>query len=103
MVGAELVLGDREERVRRCPDVIDAVHGDRLVRDDLDALVLDAPAVAIIKHANPCGVALGSSLKQPVLFDLRNVYRKSEAESAGLEYYGTRGRKYSMEVHSCRK
>ena len=29
------------------------------------------------------------ALRQPVLFDLRNVYHKAEAEAAGLEYYGT--------------
>ena len=32
---------------------------------------------------------LKETLTQPVLFDLRNVYRKSEADAAGLEYYGT--------------
>lgn len=31
----------------------------------------DSPAVAIIKHANPCGVALGSSLKDAYLKALR--------------------------------
>ena len=31
----------------------------------------DAPAVAIIKHANPCGVAIGSSLKDAYLKALR--------------------------------
>ena len=30
-----------------------------------------------------------ANLCQPVLFDLRNVYRKAEAEAAGLEYHGT--------------
>ena len=30
-----------------------------------------------------------AALRQPVLFDLRNVYRKAEAEAAGLEYHGT--------------
>ena len=32
---------------------------------------------------------LKAALRQPVLFDLRNVYRKAEAEAAGLEYHGT--------------
>lgn len=32
---------------------------------------------------------LKRSLRQPILFDLRNIYRKSAAEAAGLEYYGT--------------
>ena len=30
-----------------------------------------------------------AALRQPVLFDLRNVYRKAEVEAAGLEYHGT--------------
>ena len=30
-----------------------------------------------------------AALRQPVLFDLRNVYHKAEAEAAGLEYHGT--------------
>lgn len=33
--------------------------------------------------------ALKATLRQPILFDLRNVYRKADAGSAGLEYYGT--------------
>lgn len=32
---------------------------------------------------------LKTALRQPVLFDLRNVYRKADAEAAGLEYHGT--------------
>lgn len=32
---------------------------------------------------------LKQTLRQPVLFDLRNVYRKEEAEAVGLEYHGT--------------
>ena len=32
---------------------------------------------------------LKAALRQPVLFDLRNVYRKADAEAAGLEYHGT--------------
>ena len=30
-----------------------------------------------------------AALRQPVFFDLRNVYHKAEAEAAGLEYHGT--------------
>lgn len=32
---------------------------------------------------------LKTTLRHPILFDLRNVYRKADAEAAGLEYYGT--------------
>lgn len=32
---------------------------------------------------------LRNTLRQPVLFDLRNVYRKGDVEEAGMEYYGT--------------
>ena len=32
---------------------------------------------------------LKRTLRQPVLFDLRNVYHREEAEAAGLEYCGT--------------
>ena len=54
--------------------------------DNADAVVI---ATEWSEFASMDLAALGSSLKQPVLFDLRNVYRKSEAEAAGLEYYGT--------------
>ena len=54
--------------------------------DNADAVVI---ATEWSEFASMDLAALGSRLKQPVLFDLRNVYRKSEAESAGLEYYGT--------------
>ena len=53
---------------------------------DADAVVI---ATEWSEFASMDLAALGSSLKQSVLFDLRNVYRKSEAEAAGLEYYGT--------------
>ena len=54
--------------------------------DNADAVVI---ATEWSEFASMDLAALGSSLRQPVLFDLRNVYRKSEAETAGLEYYGT--------------
>ena len=54
--------------------------------DNADAVVI---ATEWSEFASMDLATLGSSLRQPVLFDLRNVYRKSEAESAGLEYYGT--------------
>ena len=60
--------------------------GDKEALDIADAVVI---ATEWSEFASMDLAALGSRLKQPVLFDLRNVYRKSEAESAGLEYYGT--------------
>ena len=33
--------------------------------------------------------ALKDTVRQPVLFDLRNVYRKSDVEAGGFEYHGT--------------
>ncbi len=32
---------------------------------------------------------LKTTLRQPVLFDFRNIYHKEEAETVGLEYHGT--------------
>lgn len=55
--------------------------------------IKDADAVVIATEWSEFSsmdlTALDRSLKQPILFDLRNVYRKSDAEAAGLEYYGT--------------
>lgn len=33
--------------------------------------------------------AVGARMRQKVLFDFRNIYRKEQLEKAGFEYYGT--------------
>lgn len=53
----------------------------------------DADAIVIATEWNEFSsfdlAELKQQLRQPVLFDLRNVYRKADAETAGVEYYGT--------------
>lgn len=53
----------------------------------------DADAVVIATEWNEFSALnfeeLRTVLRQPVLFDLRNIYRKDEIRSAGMEYYGT--------------
>ena len=55
--------------------------------------VADADAVVIATEWTEFSALdfaeLKTALRQPVLFDLRNVYRKADAEAAGLEYHGT--------------
>lgn len=62
-----------------CPTAKDAVQ-------DADAVVI---ATEWTEFSTLEPEWLKRTLRQPVLFDLRNVYRKAEVEAAGLEYHGT--------------
>ena len=78
MDNAKRALGEPANAVW-CSSVRESVHG--------------ADAVVIATEWSEFSALdfgwLKETLTQPVLFDLRNVYRKSEADAAGLEYYGT--------------
>lgn len=78
MDNAKRALGEPANAVW-CSSVQESVHG--------------ADAVVIATEWSEFSALdfgwLKETLTQPVLFDLRNVYRKSEADAAGLEYYGT--------------
>lgn len=62
-----------------CPTAKDAVQ-------DADAVVI---ATEWTEFSTLEPEWMKRTLRQPVLFDLRNVYRKAEVEAAGLEYHGT--------------
>ena len=62
-----------------CPTAKDAVQ-------DADAVVI---ATEWTEFSTLEPEWLKRTLRQPVLFDLRNVYRKAEVEASGLEYHGT--------------
>lgn len=97
---AQTLLSDRKYTVRmydpkameRAGQVLDGFANAVWCRSAREAMT-DADAVVIATEWNEFSALnfeeLRTALRRPVLFDLRNIYRKDEVRSAGMEYYGT--------------
>ena len=99
---ARLVLLDRDESALHAAQLL--LYGSGLLeRDDLvlchspDNALAGADALVLVTEwkafQSPDFGAVKSALRQPALFDGRNIYDPSAVEAAGIAYYGIgRGR-----------
>jgi len=79
METAKRALGDNSEKVTWCASAKEAMQ-------DVDAILIPTEwaEFSVLNFEE-----VGKVLRQKVLFDFRNIYRKSELEQVGFEYFGT--------------
>ena len=89
--GARLRVWDpaaMEEAARRLEAIADSVY---FAKDEYDAIA-GSHALALVTEWNQFRnldlLRIKHTLVSPYFFDLRNIYRREEAESAGLSYFG---------------
>lgn len=79
METAKRALGGNSEKVVWCASAKEAMQ-------DVDAILIPTEwaEFSVLDFEE-----IGKTVRQKVLFDFRNIYRKREAEQAGFEYFGT--------------
>ena len=65
--------------------------------------IKESKPVAIMSSYNLVNGVHAANSKDLCTRIVRDEWGFEGRDHVGLEYYGTQGRKYSMEVHSCRK